>query len=67
MTGIADGQREGWSSDAIVLRLVIGAVAGRRLRAVGASHTPRALLDVRIFANIEFSAAALIAFIFAPA
>ena len=28
MTGIADGQREGWSSDTIVLRLVIGAVAG---------------------------------------
>ena len=27
-------------------------------------HTPRAMLDVRIFANIEFSAAALIAFIF---
>ncbi len=27
-------------------------------------HTPRAMLDVRIFANLEFSAAALIAFIF---
>ncbi|MGH8429105.1 MAG: DHA2 family efflux MFS transporter permease subunit, partial [Solimonas sp.] len=63
MTGIADGQREGWSSDIIVLRLVIGAVA-----AIGfvlwELHTPRAMLDVRIFGNLEFSAAALIAFIF---
>ena len=63
MTGIADGQREGWSSDTIVLRLVIGAVAGVAF-VLWELHTPRALLDVRIFANIEFSAAALIAFIF---
>jgi len=63
MTGIADGQREGWSSDTIVLRLVVGAVAGVAF-VLWELHTPRALLDVRIFANIEFSAAALIAFIF---
>ena len=63
MTGIADGQREGWNSDTIVLRLLIGAVAGIAF-VLWELHTPRALLDVRIFANIEFSAAALIAFIF---
>jgi DHA2 family multidrug resistance protein len=63
MTGIADGQREGWSSDVIVLRLVIGAVAGV-VFVLWELYTPRALLDVRIFTNIEFSAAALIAFIF---
>jgi DHA2 family multidrug resistance protein len=63
MTGIADGQREGWYSDTIVLRLVIGAVASVAF-VLWELHTPRALLDVRIFANIEFSAAALIAFIF---
>jgi hypothetical protein len=63
MTGIADGQREGWSSDVIVLRLMIGAVAGVAF-ILWELHTPRALLDVRIFANLEFSAAALIAFIF---
>jgi DHA2 family multidrug resistance protein len=63
MTGIADGQREGWSSDTIVLRLVIGAAAGM-VFVLWELHTPRALLDVRIFTNIEFSAAALIAFIF---
>jgi EmrB/QacA subfamily drug resistance transporter len=63
MTGIADGQREGWASDVIVLRLLIGAVAGVAF-VLWELHTPRALLDVRIFANLEFSAAALIAFIF---
>lgn len=63
MTGIADGQREGWNSDVIVFRLVLGAAA-----AVGfvlwELHTPRALLDMRIFANLEFASAAVIAFIF---
>src|SRR5215216_1711042 len=63
MTGIADGQREGWNSDTIVLRLTIGALAGLAF-ILWELHTPRALLDVRIFANIEFSAAAMIAFIF---
>lgn len=63
MTGIADGQREGWSSDTIVLRLAVGAVATVAF-VLWELHTPRALLDVRIFGNVEFSAAALIAFIF---
>jgi len=63
MTGIADGQREGWTSDIIVLRLVIGALAGLGF-ILWELHTPRALLDVRIFKNVEFSAAAMIAFIF---
>ncbi len=63
MTGIADGQREGWTSDTIVLRLALGALAGVAF-VLWELHTPRALLDVRIFANIEFSAAAMIAFIF---
>jgi EmrB/QacA subfamily drug resistance transporter len=63
MTGIADGQREGWSSDAIVFRLVLGAAATVAF-VFWELHTPRALLDVRIFGNVEFAAAALIAFIF---
>ncbi len=63
MTGIADGQREGWNSDIIVVRLLIGVVAGV-VFVLWELHTPRALLDVRIFANLEFSATALIAFIF---
>lgn len=63
MTGIADGQREGWNSDVIVFRLVVGAVATAAF-ILWELHTPRALLDIRIFANVEFSAAALIALIF---
>jgi EmrB/QacA subfamily drug resistance transporter len=51
MTGIADGQREGWSSDAIVFRLVLGAVA-------------TVAFVVWELYNVEFAAAALIAFIF---
>lgn len=63
MTGIADGQREGWASDAIVFRLVAGTVAGVAF-VLWELYTPRALLDVRIFSSLEFSATALIAFIF---
>jgi EmrB/QacA subfamily drug resistance transporter len=63
MTGIADGQREGWNSDTIVARLAIGAAAGVAF-ILWELATPRALLDIRIFANVEFSAAALIALIF---
>jgi EmrB/QacA subfamily drug resistance transporter len=63
MTGIADGQREGWASDTIVARLVVGAAAGVGF-ILWELKTPRAMLDVRIFANLEFSAAAMIAFIF---
>ena len=63
MTGIADGQREGWASDAIVFRLALGTLASVGF-VVWELHTPRAMLDVRIFANLEFSASALIALIF---
>src|SRR5882757_8388790 len=63
MTGIADGQREGWSSDAIVFRLCLG--FGSTIAFIfWELHTPRAMIDIRIFANLEFSATALIAFIF---
>src|SRR3954471_23792370 len=63
MTGIADGQREGWASNAIVLRLCVGVVAALAF-IFWELYTPRAMLDIRIFANLEFSANALIAFIF---
>ena len=63
MTGIADGQREGWASDTIVLRLAARRAGGRRLHPVGAAHA-RAMIDIRIFANLEFAAAAMIAFVF---
>ncbi|HTE35018.1 MAG TPA: DHA2 family efflux MFS transporter permease subunit [Reyranella sp.] len=63
MTGIADGQREGWSSDAIVFRLCLG--FGATIAFIfWELHTPRAMIDIRIFASLEFSATAMIAFIF---
>ncbi len=63
MTGIADGQREGWASDAIVIRLAVGAISMIAF-VFWELHTPRAMIDIRIFKSLEFSAAALIAFIF---
>src|SRR5215475_5390988 len=63
MTGIADGQREGWSSDTIVLRLAVGAAAATGF-ILWELHTPKAMIDIRIFGNIEFAAAAMIAFVF---
>ena len=63
MTGIADGQREGWDSDLIVFRLTLGAAASIGF-VLWELYTDRALLDVRMFSNLEFSATAVIAFIF---
>src|SRR5262245_46842837 len=63
MTGIADAAREGWASDMLMFRLVGGGLATVAF-IFWELHTPRAMIDIRIFANVEFSAAALIAFIF---
>src|SRR5262249_56389381 len=60
---VADGRRGGGGSDPIVVRLAVGGVG-----ATGfiwwELPTPRAMIDIRIFNNIEFAAAAMIAFIF---
>ncbi len=42
MTGIADGQREGWTSDTIVARLAIGAGAGAAFILWELAHSARA-------------------------
>jgi DHA2 family multidrug resistance protein len=63
MTGIADGQREGWSSDTIVLRLAVGGLSTIAF-IFWELHTPRAMIDIRIFRNVEFAACAAIAFVF---
>jgi DHA2 family multidrug resistance protein len=63
MMGIADGQREGWASDLIVFRLTLG-VAASVAFVLWELYTPRALMDVRLFGNLEFAATALIALIF---
>lgn len=63
LTALADGQREGWTSDYIVLLLVVGttAAAGFILRELFASAP---LLDLTIFADPAFASAATIGFIF---
>lgn len=63
MTGFANGQSEGWSSDTIMLRLVGGTVAAI-LFVLWELHTDRPLLDVRMFANSQFASAGIVALIF---
>jgi len=63
MTGIANGPREGWESDSIALRLASGVAAAIGF-VVWELWTDKPLLDIRMFGNLEFSAAAMIAFIF---
>jgi EmrB/QacA subfamily drug resistance transporter len=63
MTGLANGQREGWSADSIVLRLAIGAAATAAF-VLWELRTGKPLLDLRIFADRQFAAASVVAFIF---
>ncbi|MCB1744830.1 MAG: DHA2 family efflux MFS transporter permease subunit [Gammaproteobacteria bacterium] len=63
MSAIANGQREGWASDRIVAQFAIGAAASigfvrSQLRASAA------LLDLTLFVNPRFAAAALVTFVF---
>ena len=63
MTFIANGQREGWSSDTIVIRAVIGcACASAFVITQTRSHSP--LLDFALFRHPQFAAAALLGFVF---
>ena len=63
MTGIADGQREGWQASRIVLSLTVGTAA-----AIGfvlwELRVDKPLLEIRMFAIPAFAASAVVAFIF---
>lgn len=63
MVGVADGQREGWTSDRITLHLAAGAIG-----AIGfilwELRIEKPLLDIRMFAGPAFASAAVVAFIF---
>jgi EmrB/QacA subfamily drug resistance transporter len=63
MTGLADGQREGWDTGTIVSRLAAGSAATVAF-VLWELKTPKPLLDVRMFANRQFAAASVVAFIF---
>ena len=63
MWGIANGQRLGWGSDAIVGYLAIGLIAG--VAFVRSQMRPdAALLDMTIITNYRFIAAALVAMVY---
>jgi MFS transporter, DHA2 family, multidrug resistance protein len=63
LDALSNGQRRGWESDAILLRFLVSAAACAgfvtwQLRA------PRPLLDLALFRNPRFAAAAFVAFVF---
>ena len=63
MSAIANGQREGWTSDIIVMQFFIGAVAAALF--VRSQLRPgAALLQLGLFRNPRFAAAASVAFVF---
>jgi DHA2 family multidrug resistance protein len=63
MTFIANGQRDGWSSDAMLVRAVIGlACASAFVFTQMRSSSP--LLDFTLFRHTQFAAAALLGFVF---
>lgn len=63
LNGFASGQREGWSSDIIVIQLTTGALATLAF-IVWELNTRSPLLDLTLFANPQFSSAAIVGFIF---
>jgi len=63
ISGISSGQREGWTSDVIMLRLVIGVAAAALFARLQLRQGPR-MLDFSLFSNPRFASAVVIAFVF---
>ena len=63
LNGFASGQREGWSSDIIVLQLTGGVLAVFGFIA-WQFHARSPLLDLNLFKNAQFASAAVVGFIF---
>ncbi len=63
MTGIANGQREGWASNEIVSLFVISIVAGTGF-VLSQFRTGAGLLDMSLFRNRQFAVTAVIALLF---
>lgn len=61
LTGLSNGQRDGWSSDGILLLFAVAVVSGLGF-VLWEWITPNALLRVEVFANARFSAACVVAF-----
>jgi MFS transporter, DHA2 family, multidrug resistance protein len=63
ISGISNGQREGWTSDMIMLRFVIGIAAAALFARLQLRDGPR-LLDFSLFSNPRFASAVVVAFVF---
>ena len=63
ISGISNGQREGWTSNVIMLRLAVGVAATALFVKLQLRDGPR-LLDFSLFGNTRFAAAIVIAFVF---
>ena len=63
MSAIANGQREGWTSDLILTQFVVGGIAASLF--IRSQLRPgAALLELGLFRNPRFAAAASVAFVF---
>ncbi|MDH3700596.1 MAG: DHA2 family efflux MFS transporter permease subunit [Alphaproteobacteria bacterium] len=63
ISGISNGQRMGWASDEIALRIVIGIAAAAGFTRMQLRDGPR-LLDFTLFRNAKFASAIVVAFVF---
>ena len=63
LTGLSNGQREGWNSDFILTMFAISATAGIGFL-LWELHTPQPLVDLRVLANGQFTCAATVACMF---
>jgi len=62
LNGLTNAQRQGWASDPILLQFAI-AIAAAGGFVWWEIRTAKPMLDLRLFANLPFSAASLVAFI----
>ena len=63
ISGISNGQREGWTSNLIMLRLAVGIAATVLFVRMQLRDGPR-LLDFSLFSNARFASAVVVAFVF---
>ena len=63
LTGLSNGQREGWESDFILTMFAISATGGIGFL-LWELHTPQPLVDLRVIANGQFTCAATVACMF---